>query len=260
MLKAEGGLAEQPEDRLDYQGILKEALRDAVRRVLARVAEHGLPGEHYFYIAFRTDHPGVEAPSFLRERYPDEMTVVLQHQFWDLEVTPEAFSVRLNFSASRYVLRIPFAALTAFIDPSADFALRFEGSPAGGASTAPADAGAKGGGRAPGASSVSGASGAVSEKAAGKGAARSSGKTPRRATLVADTGPGGQRGGTRGVRSAGSGGRTLAAKTPASPVATAAPVDIGEKSPAPPAAKPEKEPPGGGKSGDVIRFDPSRRR
>ncbi len=113
-------------DQIDYPAILQEALRDAVRRVLAQVAEHGLPGEHHFYVGFRSQFPGVEAPRFLRDQYPEEITIILQNQFWGLEVDPEAFSVLLSFGGSRQRLRVPFAALTTFADPSADFGLRFQ--------------------------------------------------------------------------------------------------------------------------------------
>lgn len=112
-------------DRIDYPAILQEALRGAVRRVLEQVAEHGLPGEHHFFIGFRTDHPGVEVPRFARQQYPEEMTIILQHQFWGLEVTAEEFSVALSFGGSRQRLTVPFAALTGFADPSVDFGLRF---------------------------------------------------------------------------------------------------------------------------------------
>jgi uncharacterized protein len=112
-------------EKIDYAAILQDALRGAVRRVLEQVIEHGLPGEHHFYIGFRTDFPGVEVPRFLREQYPKETTIILQHQFWGLEVTPESFSVLLSFGGSRQRLTVPFAALTAFADPSADFGLRF---------------------------------------------------------------------------------------------------------------------------------------
>src|SRR5882724_356762 len=119
------------EDRIDYQKLLqeslREALRGAVRRVLARVAEEGPPGEHFFYIGFRTDRPGVEIPRFLRDQYPQEMTIVLQNQFWDLEVSEDAFAVTLTFGGSRQRLTVPFLALTAFADPSAEFGLRFDG-------------------------------------------------------------------------------------------------------------------------------------
>lgn len=116
-------------ETIDYPSILQDALRDAVRRVLAQVAEHGLPGEHHFYIGFRTDYPGVEIPRFLRDQYPEETTIILQHQFWGLTVEDDAFSVILSFGGSRQRLVIPFAALTAFADPAAQFALRF--APAG---------------------------------------------------------------------------------------------------------------------------------
>lgn len=118
-------------DHIDYQKLLqeslREALRGAVRKILALVAEEGLPGEHFFYIGFRTDRPGVQIPRFLRDQYPEEMTVVLQNQFWDLDVEDESFSVTLAFGGTHQRLTIPFHALTAFADPSAEFGLRFDG-------------------------------------------------------------------------------------------------------------------------------------
>jgi uncharacterized protein len=126
----------ETEVKLDYPRIVQDAFRDVVRRVLAQVAEHGLPGEHHFYIGFRTDRPGVELPPHLRDQYPEEMTVILQHQYWDLAVDEEAFSVSLNFNAHRHRVRVPFSALTAFVDPSSEFGLRFDG---GGGAGAPAD-------------------------------------------------------------------------------------------------------------------------
>jgi hypothetical protein len=130
-------------DKIDYPTLLQDALRDAVRRVMEQVAEHGMPGEHHFYIGFRTDFPGVEAPRFLREQYPDEVTIILQHQFWGLEVTAEDFSVLLSFGGARQRVTVPFAALTAFADPSADFGLRFdapgEEEPAAEVAAAPAE-------------------------------------------------------------------------------------------------------------------------
>lgn len=120
----------------DYQAIVQDALRDAVRRVLATVAERGLPGEHYFYIGFRTDESGVEIPRGLREQYPHEMTVILQNQYWNLEVEAESFSVSLSFNGVRERLTVPFAALTAFVDPSAEFGLRFDGEDGGEAAPA----------------------------------------------------------------------------------------------------------------------------
>lgn len=113
-------------ERIDYPKIIQEALRDVVRRVLVQVAEQGLPGEHHFLIAFRTVHPGVHVPQFLRDMYPDEVKIILQHQFWDLSVDEEAFSVSLTFNASRHRLTVPFAAVTAFVDPAVELVLRFE--------------------------------------------------------------------------------------------------------------------------------------
>jgi hypothetical protein len=116
-------------EKIDYHAILQEALRGVVRRVLEQVTEHGLPGEHLLYVGFRTNFPGVQVPRFLRDQYPEEVTIVLQHQFWGLEVTPEDFSVLLSFGGTRQQVVVPFAALTAFADPSADFGLRFDATP-----------------------------------------------------------------------------------------------------------------------------------
>jgi uncharacterized protein len=127
-------------DKIDYPAILQDALRGVVRRVLEQVAEHGLPGEHLLYVGFRTSFPGVQVPRFLRDQYPEEVTIVLQHQFWGLEVTPEGFSVLLSFGGSRQQVAVPFAALTAFADPSADFGLRFDASPPEAAAPEPAPA------------------------------------------------------------------------------------------------------------------------
>lgn len=100
-------------------------MRDVVRRVLADVAEQGLPGEHHFYIGFRTGHPGVVMPRSLRDLYPEEMSLILQHQFWNLAVNDDGFAVELTFGGRRQRLEIPFAALTMFADPAAELALRF---------------------------------------------------------------------------------------------------------------------------------------
>lgn len=113
-------------ERIDYPRIIQDALRGVVRRVLAQVAEHGLPGEHHFLVAFRTDHPDVRVPQFLRDLYPDEIKIMLQHQFWDLVVDDEAFSVTLSFNGSRHSLFVPFPAVTAFFDPFVELVLRFE--------------------------------------------------------------------------------------------------------------------------------------
>jgi len=115
-----------PSPALDYLRMVHEALRDVPRQALARVAEEGLPGDHHFVLAFKTREPGVRVPAFLRDLHPEEMTVVLQQQFWDLEVDREAFSVTLAFGGARHRITVPFAALTAFADPSVPFGLRFE--------------------------------------------------------------------------------------------------------------------------------------
>jgi len=127
-------------DKIDYPTILQDALRGAVRQVLEQVAEHGVPGDHQLYVGFRTDFPGVQVPRFLRDQYPEEVTIVLQHQFWALEVTPEDFSVLLSFGGARQQVVVPFAALTAFADPSADFGLRFDAKLSAEASPEPAPA------------------------------------------------------------------------------------------------------------------------
>ena len=111
---------------LRYDKMVEDALRQVLRQSLQFVEEHdGLPGDHHFYITFR-DHPEVVMPGHLRARYPDEMTIVLQHQFWNLEVAEEYFSVSLSFSSKPELLVIPFAAVAAFADPSVRFGLQFE--------------------------------------------------------------------------------------------------------------------------------------
>jgi uncharacterized protein len=111
---------------LRYDRMVEDALRSVVRRALIHVAEHGLPGNHHFYITFRTDHPGSEIPQPLSERYPGEMTIVLQHQFWGLEVDENQFCVTLSFADVPHRLVVPFAAVTAFADPSVRFGLQFD--------------------------------------------------------------------------------------------------------------------------------------
>ncbi|HLT76917.1 MAG TPA: ClpXP protease specificity-enhancing factor SspB [Ferrovibrio sp.] len=114
---------------LDYNQLVETALRGAVRDALRRVAEFGLPGNHHFYITFRTDQPGVDIPEYLRERYPEEMTIVLQHQYWGLEAREDEFQVTLSFNKVPERLIIPYAALTAFADPSVQFGLQFRVTP-----------------------------------------------------------------------------------------------------------------------------------
>jgi hypothetical protein len=113
-------------DDLRYDRMVEDALRSVVRRALIHVAEHGLPGNHHFYITFRTDHRESDIPAALRERYPGEMTIVLQHQFWGLEIGEQQFCVTLSFSDVPHRLVVPFAAVTAFADPSVRFGLQFD--------------------------------------------------------------------------------------------------------------------------------------
>ena len=117
----------QPDSALPYHAWAEEALRAVAIRALEFAIEQGLPGEHHFYITFRTDHPGVSIPPRLRAKFPHEMTIVLQHQFWDLKVDPvlAQFSVVLSFSGVASTLVVPFAALTGFADPHVRFGLRF---------------------------------------------------------------------------------------------------------------------------------------
>ena len=114
------------EDLMRYDLLAQEALRGVVRAALRRVVREGLPGEHHFYIAFLTTFPGVEISHRLREKYEREMTIVLQHQFWDLIVTEEYFSVALSFNDVPETLHVPFAAVKGFFDPSVQFGLQFE--------------------------------------------------------------------------------------------------------------------------------------
>ncbi|MGQ4273129.1 SspB family protein [Terrihabitans sp. B22-R8] len=113
-------------DLIRYDLLAQEALRGVVRRVLEDVARTGLPGEHHFYISFNTEFPGVRMSPRLRERYPEEMTVVIQHQFWDLQVTEHAFEIGLSFSNVPEMLYIPFDSISGFFDPSVKFGLKFE--------------------------------------------------------------------------------------------------------------------------------------
>lgn len=112
--------------RLDYGNMMHAAMRTLIQDVLQLVSEEGLPGEHHFFITFDTTHPQVELSDWLRERYPDEMTIVLQHWFDGLEVRPDGFSVTLNFGDQPESLTVPFDAIRTFVDPSVEFGLRFE--------------------------------------------------------------------------------------------------------------------------------------
>ena len=113
---------------IPYDEIVQEALRAVVGRVLGQVEASGgnLPGNHHFYITFKTGAPGVQIPTHLKTRFPDEMTIVLQNKFWELRSTEEGFSVGLSFNQIPTTLVVPYAAITAFVDPAVDFGLQFQ--------------------------------------------------------------------------------------------------------------------------------------
>jgi hypothetical protein len=112
-------------DYIGYKALTDAALRGVVRDALRRVEKQGLVGAHHFRLTFKTGFPGVDIPDFLREQYPDEMMIILQHQFWGLKVRDEHFEVTLSFRKIPATLIIPFAALTAFADPGVQFGLQF---------------------------------------------------------------------------------------------------------------------------------------
>ncbi|MCP5120395.1 MAG: hypothetical protein GY953_57095 [bacterium] len=114
------------ETTLRYDKMVEDALRGVVRACLSQAVETGLPGDHHFYITFHTKAPGVSLPEALLERYPEEMTIILQHQFWDLKMSDDIFEVTLSFDSVPRHLVIPFAAITSFFDPSVQFGLKFE--------------------------------------------------------------------------------------------------------------------------------------
>ena len=114
------------DDELRYDQMVENALRGVVRAALIHAAEKGLPGDHHFYITFRTDAPDVDIPDSLRETYPTEMTIVLQHQFWDLSVEDDHFNVTLSFSNVPSRLTVPYESVIAFADPSVRFGLQFD--------------------------------------------------------------------------------------------------------------------------------------
>src|SRR5580698_2577933 len=113
-------------DLIRYDLLVQDALRSVVRKVLADAARHGLAGEHHFNVAFKTHAPGVVAPPAVKQRFPDEMSIVLQHEFWDLAVTQDAFEVSLNFSRRPERLVVPFDSITGFTDPSVPFGFKLE--------------------------------------------------------------------------------------------------------------------------------------
>ena len=127
-------------DYIGYQALTDAALRGVVREALRRAEKQGLIGSHHFYLTFKTHFPGVDIPQFLREEYPDEMTIILQHQFWGLKIEDDRFEVTLTFRKLPATLSIPFAALTGFADPGVQFGLQFKEVPgeAGSLPAAPA--------------------------------------------------------------------------------------------------------------------------
>lgn len=137
------------EDLFRYDLMVENALRGVVRDALRRAVTNGLPGNHHFYLTFRTRAPGVEIPPYLIERYPDEMTIVLQYQYWNLEVEDRRFSVMLSFNDVRERLVVPFDALTGFADPSVQFGLQFQDTSAAGSGDSEPDPTPPSGGDAP---------------------------------------------------------------------------------------------------------------
>ncbi|MCT4558496.1 MAG: ClpXP protease specificity-enhancing factor SspB [Pelagimonas sp.] len=114
-------------DSIDYGRLMHRAMRGLIQEVLETVQRDGLPGEHHFFITFDTNHPDVEIADWLSDRYPDEMTVVMQHWYDNLDVRDDGFSVTLNFGDAPEPLSIPYDAIKTFVDPSVEFGLRFEG-------------------------------------------------------------------------------------------------------------------------------------
>ena len=114
------------ETPLRYDVWVEDALRGVIRRALAWASENGLPGDHHFYVTFETGAHGVETPDFLHSEYPEEMTIVIQHRFWDLKVTDDVFEVTLTFRGVAERLRVPLEAITAFADPAVNFGLQLK--------------------------------------------------------------------------------------------------------------------------------------
>lgn len=114
------------EDYINYPQMIDNAMRNMVRDVMRRVQSEGLPGEHHFFISYNTQFPGVKMSDQLRAKYPKDITIVMQHQFWDFKVEDHQFNVTLSFGGAPEKLTVPFAALTAFADPSIKFGLQFQ--------------------------------------------------------------------------------------------------------------------------------------
>lgn len=118
-------MTKAPTTHIPYEEIVQHALRAVARDVLKQVEREGFPGSHHLYITFQTGFPGVEMADYLKERHPQEVTIVLQHQFWDLSTTEKSFSVTLSFNDVKERLVIPYNAITGFVDPSVKFGLHF---------------------------------------------------------------------------------------------------------------------------------------
>jgi uncharacterized protein len=114
------------ESLIPYDEIVQEALRAVIGRVLQPVVEDGLPGNHHFFITYKTKHAGVKMPNWLLAKYPDEITIVIQHRYWGLAVHDEHFEVGLSFNQKPELLHVPYAAVTGFVDPEVNFALQFQ--------------------------------------------------------------------------------------------------------------------------------------
>ncbi len=115
-----------PKDLMRYDLLAQEALRGVVRAAVVRAVEDGLPGNHHFYITFRTHYPGANVDAQLLEKYPEEITIVLEHQFWDLASLDDAFEVTLSFGGAPKYIKVPYAAVTSFHDPAVGFGLKFD--------------------------------------------------------------------------------------------------------------------------------------
>lgn len=113
-------------ETLRYDRWIEDALKSVVRKALSYCQQNGLPGEHHFYITFATDHPAAIIPDSLRDQYPEEITIVIEHEYWDLEVTDEYFDIVLSFNDIKTPIHVPFEAITGFADPSVKFGLQFK--------------------------------------------------------------------------------------------------------------------------------------
>lgn len=129
-------MADPGADKIEYGQLMHRAMRGLIKTVLSDVADGGLPGDHHFFVTFDTTAPGVQVAPWLRDRYPEEMTIVIQHWFDGLVVDDEGFDITLNFGDQPEALRVPFDAIVTFVDPSVEFGLRFEARTEGGISVA----------------------------------------------------------------------------------------------------------------------------